>query len=199
MRETPILLSLFLIVSGCSGDTTAPSNGGAAGGSGGGSSSGGSGGGSGSGGTSAQGGSGGNTAGGSGGSGGDVAGASGGTNDEDASIDGETPDVDVIGAADGNLDTGTRPGDAGRYWLSPCQAGWTRDQCCTHYCGCMATNCAAQLPADCQNACVTAQTWKLDCRVEQCFESLNPNVPQDAVSHCKHAIEKPTKCQNLQP
>jgi hypothetical protein len=89
--------------------------------------------------------------------------------------------------------------DGGRPWLMPCPKDWTREQCCMHYCGCMMKNCAAQTPANCQATCVATTTWKLDCRVEQCFESLNPNYPMDGPSHCKHAVEQPLKCQNLQP
>jgi hypothetical protein len=63
----------------------------------------------------------------------------------------------------------------------------------------MATHCAAQEPKDCQATCVAAKTWRLDCRVEQCFESLDPCCPKDAVTHCKHAIEQPLKCQGLKP
>jgi hypothetical protein len=80
-----------------------------------------------------------------------------------------------------------------------CGKDWTREQCCAHYCTCMTKNCAAQTPNDCVATCVATKTWKLDCRVEQCFETLNPKYPMDAKSHCGHAVEKPLKCQGLVP
>jgi hypothetical protein len=195
MRANPVFLATFLLISACVSDTgdssgTTTGSGGATGGSGGGRADGGSGG------SSTEEGSGGAMA----GSGGEMLGGGGSDAaiDEDASVEAEAPDVGAL-PPEGGHDAGADATEAGRYWLSPCAKDWTREMCCEHYCGCMMANCAAELPADCQNACVTATTWKLDCRVEQCFESLNPHVPQDALSHCKHAIEKPTKCQNLQP
>jgi hypothetical protein len=89
--------------------------------------------------------------------------------------------------------------DGGRPWLMLCGKDWSREQCCMHYCTCMMKNCAAQTPNDCVATCVATKTWKLDCRVEQCFETLNPKYPMDAKSHCGHAVEKPLKCQGLVP
>ena len=146
----------------------------------------------------------------SGGAGGSAAsGGSGGT---------ATPDAPVVTPADGGTPTGGVPGtgtggttgavpdasapvatDGGRPWLMLCGKDWPREQCCAHYCTCMMKNCAAQTPNDCVATCVATKTWKLDCRVEQCFETLNPKYPMDAKSHCGHAVEKPLKCQGLVP
>jgi hypothetical protein len=41
--------------------------------------------------------------------------------------------------------------------------------------------------------------WNLKCRVEQCFEALDPKYPMDKASHCGHAVEKPPKCQGIIP
>jgi len=48
-------------------------------------------------------------------------------------------------------------------------------------------------------ASLLGNTWNLKCRVEQCFEALNPGSPQDKGSHCGHAVEKPLKCQGIIP
>ena len=77
-------------------------------------------------------------------------------------------------------------------WVVPCESGATMQQCCMHYCDCMMKNCPATLPANCQMAC-EAGKWNLKCRVEQCFEALDPNYPMDKGSHCGHAVEKPPK------
>jgi len=69
-----------------------------------------------------------------------------------------------------------------------------------HYCTCMMKNCASRLPAMCVETCsAPGNTWNLKCRVEQCFEALNPGSPQDKGSHCGHAVEKPLKCQGIIP
>jgi hypothetical protein len=82
----------------------------------------------------------------------------------------------------------------------PCQADWTRAQCCMHYCTCMATNCPATAPANCVATCsAPGNNWNLRCRVEQCFEALDPKYPMDKASHCGHAVEKPPKCQGIIP
>jgi hypothetical protein len=88
----------------------------------------------------------------------------------------------------------------GRPWIEPCDPSWTRAQCCMHYCTCMMKNCASRLPAMCVETCsAPGNTWNLKCRVEQCFEALNPGSPQDKGSHCGHAVEKPLKCQGIIP
>jgi hypothetical protein len=126
-----------------------------------------------------------------------------------------TPDASIVIPADSGTSTGGVPGsgstgtapdasppgasDGGRPWLVLCGKDWPREQCCAHYCTCMMKNCAAQTPNDCVATCVATKTWKLDCRVEQCFETLNPKYPMDAKSHCGHAVEKPLKCQGLVP
>jgi hypothetical protein len=64
----------------------------------------------------------------------------------------------------------------------------------------MMTNCAAQTPTNCVATCsAPGNTWNLKCRVEQCFEALNPKYPADKGSHCGHAVEKPPKCQGIIP
>jgi hypothetical protein len=130
----------------------------------------------------------------------------GGSTTPDAAAPVVTPDAPVA-APDAPLstpaDAGAAPTDAvvvtdGRYWLQWCQADWPKAQCCAFYCSCMQTTCPGTLPASCQTAC-EGGNWNLKCRVEQCFEARNPNVPQDKGSHCGHAVEKPPKCQGLTP
>jgi len=85
-------------------------------------------------------------------------------------------------------------------WVIPCQADWTRAQCCMHYCMCMTTNCPSTAPANCVTTCsAPGNNWNLKCRVEQCFEALDPKYPMDKASHCGHAVEKPPKCQGIIP
>jgi hypothetical protein len=133
--------------------------------------------------------------GGTGGSGG--SGGSGGAGADDAgspvpAADGGG-DAPVSVARDGGRD-GLRP------WIEPCAPEWTRAQCCMHYCACMMKNCAERLPPSCVETCTApGNNWNLKCRVEQCFESTNPNNTKDRASHCGHAVEKPLKCQGLIP
>lgn len=85
-------------------------------------------------------------------------------------------------------------------WVLACPPSATRQECCMHYCSCMATNCAATAPTACVETCAAPDNqWNLKCRVEQCFEALNPNHPEDRASHCGHALEKPAKCQGIIP
>jgi hypothetical protein len=63
----------------------------------------------------------------------------------------------------------------------------------------MTTNCAARAPANCLATCTSpGNNWNLKCRVEQCFESLDPRYPMDKGSHCGHAIEA-AHCQGIIP
>jgi hypothetical protein len=158
------------------------------------------------------------TGGASGGSPGDSGGASGGAAGTGGTSAPDAPEITPAGG--GATSSGGVPGagsttggtsgtapdasapiatDGGRPWLMLCGKDWTREQCCAHYCTCMMKNCTAQTPTDCVATCVATKTWKLDCRVEQCFETLNPKYPMDAKSHCGHAVEKPLKCQGLVP
>jgi hypothetical protein len=101
--------------------------------------------------------------------------------------------------ADGGS-VGDGGGIPGHEWVIPCQADWPRAQCCMHYCTCMMTNCAGQAPANCVATCsAPGNNWNLKCRVEQCFEALDPKYPMDKASHCGHAVEKPPKCQGIIP
>jgi hypothetical protein len=85
-------------------------------------------------------------------------------------------------------------------WIEPCDPTWTPAMCCMHYCNCMMKNCADRAPANCVATCTApGNNWNLKCRVEQCFEALNPRAPQDKGSHCGHAVEKPLKCQGIIP
>jgi hypothetical protein len=126
-------------------------------------------------------------------SGGAGSGGSGGADQPDAAIDASS------GAADGSTrelggTLATHP------WVIPCEPEWTRAQCCMHYCTCMTTTCAGQAPANCVATCSAPDNkWNLKCRVEQCFEALNPKYPADKGSHCGHAVEKPPKCQGIIP
>ena len=124
---------------------------------------------------------------GSGGSGGDSGGSSG-SGDAQPDAPGDAPIV----SSDGG-------GIPGHEWVIPCQGGWSREQCCMHYCTCMMQNCAAKAPGNCLTTCTApGNDWNLKCRVEQCFESLDPRFPMDKGSHCGHAIEK-AHCQGIIP
>jgi hypothetical protein len=126
---------------------------------------------------------------GSGGSGG----SGGGTGGAPAS----TPDAAADGPASATTD-GPR-GIPGHEWVLPCLPEWTRDQCCMHYCTCMMTNCASRAPANCLATCTApGNNWNLKCKVEQCFESLDPRYPMDHNSHCGHATEA-AHCQGIIP
>jgi hypothetical protein len=147
--------------------------------------------------------------GGSPGTGGSVAGtggssSTGGSGPSTGGSGGDMPDA----AADASVTTTSLDGSAGGLggmlathpWVIPCQADWTRAQCCMHYCTCMTTNCPSTAPANCVAACsAPGNTWNLKCRVEQCFEALDPKYPMDKASHCGHAVEKPPKCQGIIP
>jgi hypothetical protein len=128
-----------------------------------------------------------------GGSGGSTGGGGGGAS-PDAAVDASvmtSPDASA-GDLGGTL--------AAHPWVIPCQADWTRAQCCMHYCTCMTTNCPSTAPANCVATCSAAgNNWNLKCRVEQCFEALDPKYPMDKASHCGHAVEKPPKCQGIIP
>ena len=66
-------------------------------------------------------------------------------------------------------------GIPGHEWVIPRQPDWTRAQCCMHYYACMMANCPATAPANCVTTCSAPDNkWNLKCRVEQCFEALNP-------------------------
>jgi hypothetical protein len=108
-----------------------------------------------------------------------------------------TPDAAADGPASASTD-GPR-GIPGHEWVLPCLPEWTRDQCCMHYCTCMMTNCASRAPANCLATCTApGNNWNLKCKVEQCFESLDPRYPMDHNSHCGHATEA-AHCQGIIP
>ena len=183
-----LAVSLFALgccfATGCSRDamTSAPSSPGGNGGNGGGQAGGSRGsGGAGAGGTSSSGGS-------SGSGGSDSSGG-------DAGPPEVAPDAPVDAPA-GTTDGGGIPGHE---WVIPCATGWSHDQCCMHYCTCMMQNCAAKAPTNCLATCTApGNAWNLKCRVEQCFESLDPRFPMDKGSHCGHAIEA-AHCQGIIP
>jgi len=138
---------------------------------------------------------------GSGGSGG--ASESGGSNGGGGSGSGTggapvvVPDAAADAAATSTGDGGG--GIPGHEWVLPCHPDWTRDQCCMHYCTCMMTNCASRAPANCLATCTApGNNWNLKCKVEQCFESLDPRYPMDHNSHCGHATEA-AHCQGIIP
>jgi hypothetical protein len=94
---------------------------------------------------------------------------------------------------------GLPAGIPGHEWVIPCDPSWSKAQCCAHYCGCMARNCADREPKDCMATCTApGNNWNLKCKVEQCFESLDPRFPMDHGSHCGHATEA-AHCQGIIP
>jgi hypothetical protein len=115
----------------------------------------------------------------------------------------EPPDAAADAASTGGADASTRElgGTLATHpWVIPCEPEWTREKCCMHYCTCMTTNCPSTAPANCVATCSAPDNkWNLKCRVEQCFEALNPKYPADKGSHCGHAVEKPPKCQGIIP
>lgn len=128
------------------------------------------------------------------------------TSQRDASADhSDPPGTDggpISDARDaGNKDLGGKL--ATHPWVIPCDPSWSLAQCCMHYCTCMMTNCPTTIPKNCQETCTTPKNgWNLKCRVEQCFQSLNPNYPQDHGSHCGHAAATPAygaKCEGIIP
>ena len=107
------------------------------------------------------------------------------------------------GVPDAAADAPAAPTDGGgipgHEWVLPCHPDWTKAQCCMHYCTCMMTNCAAKAPANCLATCTApGNNWNLKCKVEQCFESLDPRYPMDHNSHCGHATEA-AHCQGIIP
>jgi hypothetical protein len=122
-----------------------------------------------------------------------------GTGGAPPAVDAAAPDADMGGKQDGP--SGDLGGTLATHpWVIPCQADWTRAQCCMHYCMCMTTNCPSTAPANCVATCSSpGNNWNLKCRVEQCFEALDPKYPMDKASHCGHAVEKPPKCQGIIP
>jgi hypothetical protein len=144
------------------------------------------------------------TGGASAGTGGTIGGGTGGSAAPDASpLTGGAPGASPDGAmsipdsgAAAITDGGGIPGHE---WVIPCAADWTKEQCCAHYCTCMASNCPARAPANCMATCTApGNNWNLKCKVEQCFESLDPRYPMDKGSHCGHATE-PAHCQGIIP
>jgi len=112
-------------------------------------------------------------------------------------VPGSTPDAAADGPASATTDG--PQGIPGHEWVLPCLPQWTRDQCCMHYCTCMMTNCASRAPANCLATCTApGNNWNLKCKVEQCFESLDPRYPMDHNSHCGHATEA-AHCQGIIP
>jgi hypothetical protein len=143
------------------------------------------------------------TGGASAGTGGTIGGGTGGTAAPDASpvtggVPGASPDG-AMSTADSGAAITDGGGIPGHEWVIPCAADWTKEQCCAHYCTCMASNCPARAPANCMTTCTApGNNWNLKCKVEQCFESLDPRYPMDKGSHCGHATE-PAHCQGIIP
>jgi hypothetical protein len=147
-------------------------------------------------------GSGGSNTSGVGGTGGSTGGSgTGGSTATGGNADQPDAAVDAAQSSAADASTGDLGGTLATHpWVIPCQADWTRAQCCMHYCTCMMTNCASTLPANCVATCsAPGNNWNLKCRVEQCFEALDPKYPMDKASHCGHAVEKPPKCQGIIP
>ena len=78
-------------------------------------------------------------------------------------------------------------------WIRLCPKSFTPAQCCEFLCNCLAKTCGDS-PRDkpataeaCVSSCMKANNMQMRCRVYHCYESLNPKVPQDHVSHCGHA------------
>jgi hypothetical protein len=197
-------LALGMIVSGCSGSPK--KMGGASGGEG---EEGGQGGV-----TDPQGnGTGGNRGGGRGGKGGD-AGAPGGRGGESgsggadaaggaageadaaimSSLDGPLVSTDARTSDGGAGEVGDPGGDTlpGKPWIHLCPRSYTKEQCCAFLCNCLATICAdspqdAARQPTCMSMCMGLNDMAMRCHVYHCYESTNPNVTKDHVSHCGHA------------
>jgi hypothetical protein len=139
-----------------------------------------------------------------GGTGGSVgAGGNGGSTISDASpaTGGAPATTDgAMSSSDGpTVVTTDGGGIPGHEWVIPCDPKWTKEQCCAHYCTCMTTNCPDRAPANCMATCTSpGNNWNLKCKVEQCFESLDPRYPMDKGSHCGHATEA-AHCQGIIP
>jgi len=80
-------------------------------------------------------------------------------------------------------------------WIRLCAKDATQAQCCDFLCRCLNKHCADS-PADkanianCSNLCMKYNNMAMRCHVYHCFESLNPKVPKDHVSHCGHASNR---------
>jgi hypothetical protein len=111
---------------------------------------------------------------------------------EDASVDGATSEDGAT------ADTGEGDGNPGGYslpgkpWIHLCPLDDTHEECCTFLCDCLKTVCADS-PLDqsgienCETNCPKLSDMTLRCHIYHCYESLNPNVTKDHVSHCGHA------------
>jgi hypothetical protein len=83
----------------------------------------------------------------------------------------------------------------GKPWIRLCAKDATQAQCCDLLCRCLNKHCADS-PADqaniakCSNLCMGYSNMAMRCHVYHCFESLNPNVTKDHVSHCGHASNR---------
>lgn len=108
----------------------------------------------------------------------------------DASLDA----IDAAAASDASAPVSDGPLEVGgtklpdRPWIHLCPKDYTQPQCCTYLCECLKTNCSTEKNVDsCMASCMNAADHATRCRVFQCYESLDPRVPQDHVSHCGHA------------
>ena len=95
---------------------------------------------------------------------------------------------------DGYFGNWVPPGDpvADRPWIRLCPKASSKEQCCQMLCECLPQLCSDS-PADkarfggCMSMCMGLSDYRARCQVYHCFESKNPRVPKDHVSHCGHA------------
>jgi hypothetical protein len=191
-------LALLLVMTGCTSADPAPNDHGTGGtsGSGGAHNSSGGAGGSGTGG----GGTGGAAdTGGGVGTGGD-AGSSGGSDDASSTDDAGEGEMDASMSGDASPSDAGAKGDAdlggatlaGKPWIRICEKSWSHEQCCDFLCASLVRNCSDS-PLDqagiaaCPTKCPSLTDMLLRCHVYHAWESLNPNVTKDHVSHCGHA------------
>jgi hypothetical protein len=126
--------------------------------------------------------------------------------DRDAAVSGDTGGAATSDAGDASIADDARIRDAGgegdgspggdslpgKPWIHLCPKTDTHEQCCAFLCSCLTTVCADS-PLDkpgidnCMSNCSRLTDMAMRCRVYHCYESLNPRVPQDHVSHCGHA------------
>jgi hypothetical protein len=77
-------------------------------------------------------------------------------------------------------------------WIRLCPKASSQGECCEFLCQCLSRTCADS-PGDnpahdaCISSCTKLNNMQMRCRIYHCYESLNPNVPKDHVSHCGHA------------
>jgi hypothetical protein len=112
-----------------------------------------------------------------------------GEGEMDASTESDASPTDASGQGDGDLGGATL---AGKPWIRICEKSWSHEQCCDFLCASLVRNCSDS-PMDkagidaCPTACPKLTDMLLRCHVYHAWESLNPNVTKDHVSHCGHA------------